>query len=260
MAFNYISIEMKKVDLANIETRVFKRLLEASKVPSQADETDPYGKYLFAPNRKDLKRTAAAKEKNTPEENDLFKAFADHYNNKGYTLGKFAPGLLDLMAQGKYAKLLNPPPGPYYRVIDELDPKFLASFLGVREEDIVPNVLTMGGPGRMTPGGRMAGKTGIHSWTVDPGGEWLLQDIIYGKMNVGTCLVILRASRGQFFVDPTGMSNVTNMSKYVETQGEVISYGPIDFDECCYYYHPLGNIKFVLKSDKVDEMIPMITL
>ena len=203
---------------------------------SQGDKEDPYGEYLFAPQRKDLK--TKKREPNTPEEDALLKALEDHYNNEEYTLGEFAPELLDLIAQGKYSKVLAPPPGPYYRVLSELPAPVLAGFLGVRPKALTVGEPTDGGGGTMTPGGRYSGSTGIHSWTTKLDPKWLNKDILTRKvMKAGEVLAVVVAdeSGGDFLINPKGMANVSGMPSYVATQNEVISFGPVDFDRCVYY-------------------------
>lgn len=214
-----------------IQESVLKRLLEKA----QAEKDDPYGEYLFAPQRKDLK---GKKEKNTPEEEELLKAFQDHYNNEEYTLGDMAPEILDLISQGKYSKVLSPPPGPYYRILAELPVASLASFLGVRPKLLKIGEITNGGSGTMTPGGRYSGSTGIHSWTTKLDPKWANKDILVRKIiKPGEVLAIIVSdeSGGDFFVNPKGMSNVKSMPTYVSTQNEVISFGPVTFDTCIYY-------------------------
>lgn len=203
---------------------------------AQAGASDPYGEYLFAPQRKDLK--TKKREPNTPEEDALLKALEDHYNNEEYTLGEFAPEILDLISQGKYSKILAPPPGPYYRLLAELPGPVFASFLGVRPKSLVVGEPTDGGPGTMTPGGRYSGSTGIHSWTTKLDPKWVNKDILTRKyMKAGEVLAVLVAeeSGGDFIVNPKGMGNVSGMPSYVATQNEVISYGPVSFDSCVYY-------------------------
>lgn len=211
---------------------VYRRLLNEA----QADSSDPYGEYLFAPQRKDLK--TKKREPNTAEEDALLKALEDHYNNEEYTLGEFAPEILDLISQGKYSKLLTPPPGPYYRLLAELPAPAFASFLGVRPKSLVVGEPTDGGPGTMTPGGRYSGSTGIHSWTTKLDPKWVNKDILTRKyMKAGEVLAVVVAdeSGGDFIINPKGMGNVSGMPSYVSTQNEVISYGPVSFDSCVYY-------------------------
>lgn len=218
-----------------IEERVFRRLLEAAQ--TQASKDDPYGEYLFAKKRKDLKGTPAGTEEDTPEEAALFKSFADHYSYSDYTLGDKAPLLLDLIKQGKYTKLLAPPPGPYYRLITDLSVELLASMLGIDEQDLVEGVpTTVKTGGVMKPGGSGAGSTGIHSWSTNLDSSWIFGDLqAESYMYAGSAAVILKAIGGKnFFVNPEGMSNVTGMSEFIATQSEVISYGDVPFDSAVY--------------------------
>jgi len=217
--------------IQKIQETVLLRLLEKS----QANKDDPYGEYLFAPQRKDLK---GKKEKNTPEEDELLKAFQDHYNNEEYTLGNIAPEILDLISQGKYSKVLAPPPGPYYRLLAELPVASFANFLGVKAKSLRTGEVSEGGSGTMIPGGRYSGSTGIHSWTTKLDPKWANKDILVRKfMKPGEVIAIIVAdeSGGDFFVNPKGMSNVKEMPKYVQTQNEVISYGSVSFENCVYY-------------------------
>jgi len=217
--------------IQKIQETVFHRLLEKS----QANKDDPYGEYLFAPQRKDLK---GKKEKNTPKEDELLKAFQDHYNNEEYTLGNIAPEILDLISQGKYSKVLAPPPGPYYRLLAELPVASFANFLGVKANSLRIGEISEGGSGTMTPGGRYSGSTGIHSWTTKLDPKWANKDILVRKfMKPGEVIAIIVAdeSGGDFFVNPREMSNVKEMPKYVQTQNEVISYGSVSFENCVYY-------------------------
>ena len=211
---------------------IYKRLLSEA----QAEPSDPYGEYLFAPQRKDLK--TKKREPNTPEEDALLKALEDHYNNEEYTLGGFAPELLDLIAQGKYSKVLAPPAGPYYRLLAELPAPAFAGFLGMKPKALTVGEPTDGGGGTMTPGGRYSGSTGIHSWTTKLDPKWVNKDILTRKyMKAGEVLAVIVAdeSGGDFLINPKGMGNVSGMPSYVATQNEVISFGPVAFDRCVYY-------------------------
>lgn len=219
-----------------MDKQLLKTYIKSIIKESQAEPGDPYGEYLFAPQRKDLK--TKKREPNTPEEDALLKALEDHYNNEEYTLGGFAPELLDLIQQGKYSKVLSPPPGPYYRVLSELPAPALASFLGVKPRSLTIGDPTEGGGGTMTPGGRYSGSTGIHSWTTKLDSKWLNADILTRKyMKAGEVLAIIVAdeSGGDFLINPKGMSAVEGMPSYVATQNEVISFGPVAFDSCVYY-------------------------
>ena len=219
-----------------MDEKTLRRYVREVILEAQASKDDPYGEYLFAPQRRDLK--TKKREPNTPEEDALLKALEDHYNNEEYTLGEFAPELLDLIAQGKYSKVLAPPPGPYYRVLSELPAPVLAGFLGVRPKALTVGEPTDGGGGTMTPGGRYSGSTGIHSWTTKLDSKWLNKDILTRKvMKAGEVLAVVVAdeSGGDFLINPKGMSNVEGMPSYVATQNEVISFGPVAFDRCVYY-------------------------
>lgn len=203
---------------------------------AQGQEDDPYGKYLFAPQRNDLKMKG--REPNTPEEDELLKALEDHYNNEEYTLGGVAPQLLDLVAAGKYSKILAPPKGPYYRLLAELPSPAMASFLGVKPRSLKVGQPTDGGGGTMKPGGRYSGSTGIHSWTTRLDPKWVTKDILTRKtMKAGEVIAIIVADEdgGDFLLNPKGMAQVKGMPSYVATQSEVVSYGPVSFHTCVYY-------------------------
>jgi hypothetical protein len=231
-----------KIKISDLRSMI-RVLLEASRsAPAQADSDDPYGKYLFAKKRKDLKGTPAAAEKDTPEEAELYQAFNDHYNNREYSLGDVAPQLLDLVKQGKYAKLLAPPPGPYYRIISDVDITTLCKILGIDRKSVVYGKPTRTKGGVMTPGGTMAGTTGIHSWTTALDPSWVKEDLhvsssLASRLLGGpAAMIVLKASGGKnFFANPVGMQNVVGLGKYVERQDEVISYGPVKFSSAAYF-------------------------
>lgn len=239
-------------------------ILEASKNPAaQADAEDPYGKYLFAKKRKDLKGTPAAKEKDTPEEVELYNAFSDHYNNMEYTLGDSAEQILNLVKQGKYAKLLAPPPGPYYRVISDISIPVLCKMLGIDRKSVTYGKVTRTKGGVMIPGGDMAGSTGIHSWSTALDSSWVEGDLYVTSAltshlrNEPAAIVVLRASGGKsFFANPEGMKNVTGLGKYVERQDEVISYGPVKFSAAAYWAGK--KLSDVVDSFDIEELIGSI--
>jgi hypothetical protein len=250
-------------------TRIIKQyvreiLLEAgSSAPAQADADDPYGKYLFAKNRKDLKGTPAAKEKDTPEEAELYQAFNDHYNNQEYTLGDSAPQLLDLVKQGKYTKHLAPPPGPYYRIITDVEIPVLCKILGIDKKSVVYGKPTRTKGGVMTPGGYLAGASGIHSWSTALDPSWVEEDLYafnslanrLRKSPAGT--IILKATGGKnFFANPDGMQNVTGLGKYVARQDEVISYGPVKFSSAVYF--AAKKIDNLVSNYDINELLGMI--
>jgi len=250
-------------------TRIIKEyvrevLLEAGRsAPAQATADDPYGKYLFAKKRKDLKGTPAAAEKDTPEEAELYQAFKDHYNNADYTLGGSASQLLDLVKQGKYSKLLAPPPGPYYRIISDVDIPVLCKILGIDKKSVVYDVVTRTKGGVMTPGGGLAGTTGIHSWTTALDPSWVEEDLfsfssLANRLRGGpAATVILKAAGGKnFFANPEGMKNVTGLGPYVERQDEVISYGPVKFSSAAYF--AAKKLEDLVKNYDLGEMIAAV--
>lgn len=228
---------------SSVELRVFARLLEAARGPSkQASADDPYGEFLFAKKRKDLKGTPAAKEKDTPEEAALYQALDNHYNNKDYDLGGHAEQILDLVSQGKYAKLLAPPPGPYYRIISNIDIPTLCGMLGIGADEVVYGKHVRAGGGTMKPGGALAGSSGIHSWSTKLDPSWVGEDLraagsFFDQVSYEpAAALVIRADGGKnFFANPEGMSNVGGLGPYVAKQDEVISYGPVRFTASAYF-------------------------
>lgn len=246
-----------KTTLGQLRQMIRRGLFEAPRAQGTAD--DPYGKYLFAPQRTDLPATAKG-EKNTPEEKELWDALQAHYENMGYYLGDLAPGILDLVKQGKYAKLLAPPGGPYYRLVSDIPIDVFAGWVKKKPESIKRDVATTCGGGRMTPGGTDAGSTGIHSWTVNEDTS-NLGEVIYGPVKKGTVTAVLRASDGggKFFIDPAGMALVPKMSRYVAaktSQGEVISFGPVKFEAAAYY--AAGKAPAEDKAGIAEELFSMV--
>lgn len=245
-----------------ISVKELRGLIREAMVSSSAEAAvdDPYGKYLFAKKRKDLKGTPAAKEKDTPEEAELYQAFNVHYNNQGYMLGDVAPQVLDLVKQGKYEKLLAPPPGPYYRVITDVDIPVLCEVLGIDVGSVVYGKATRTKGGVMMPGGSLSGKSGIHSWStmLDPSwveGDLYVSSSLVDRLRGGpAAMIVLRASGGKnFFVNPEGMQNVAGLGKFMERQNEVISYGPVKFAGAVYF--AVKNLDEFVKNYDINEIL-----
>jgi len=208
---------------------------------AEAEDDDLYGKYLFAPDRLDLE-PAAKKEENTDEEDDLLVALYNHYSNNEFDLGGLAPHVLKLIKQGKYENILAPPADTsVYRFVGPVLLSVASSILRVPEKSIFkePNIIKHSGPGRMKPGGNLAGKTGIHSWSIKLEVDWLHGDIVgHNQAHDDAVYMVLvgNTNAGAFFVNPVGIENVEGLPDYAYRQNEVISYGTIPFERAVYYY------------------------
>lgn len=235
-------------------------LLELAK--AEADADDPYGEYLFATNRLDLVRPDSDEE-NTEQEDDLEVALANHYSNQEYGLGALAPKIFKLLSKGKYTKILAPPEdASVYRIIGSLEPKLASKILGVPMNSIIrnPNVIKKSVGGVMKPGGAGPGSTKIHSWTTKLEMSWIYSDLFgMGQVPIDDrVFVILKSNTelGKFFINPAEIENVTSMPDFAYRQNEVISYGPVPFNQAVYVYCAKSKDgKFVQFKYLLDSLI-----
>lgn len=225
--------------MKTLTQRIYERLLREA---AQARPDDPYGEYLFAPVRDDLP-PEARKEQNTAAEDDLYAALYKHYEGWGSSAWDGQEEeILTLLSQGKYRKLLEPPPGPYFRVISKVPQGTVATVLGIPASEVVRGKTTPTGGGILTPrgqtGGGGAGASGIMSWTTRPSPKWMMGDLGAGYLRQGEGTILVRAGgpeAGRFFVDPAEMARVGGLPHYATYQWEVISKGPVEFEAAAYH-------------------------
>jgi len=217
----------------------------------EAPKDAPYGKYLFAPYRLDLE-DHEGKERNTDDEEKFLKALSSNYSGGPGALGSMIDQIKPLVKKGHYKKILAPPNTKVYRYITNVKPLVAARFLRLEKKDIVEKPgkgWYVEGGGTMQPGGSLTKNSGIHSWATRLDPEWLDDDIVWGPLKNGEVAMLLVANTSNtsnfFFINPTGIQDVAELPRFAYYQHEVISHGPVQFDEAVFFTAPEGgNVDF----------------
>lgn len=231
-------------DLQMVLTKLIAHKERATLNPNKAPKPEapndaPFGKYLFAPDRKDLK--GKVNEPNTPEENKFLYSLIYHYDGAGGpgpALDKFAPMAIDLLKKGEYKKILAPPKRTVYRLLWNVSPKLAASILRLGVKDITTN---SNQAWYVDGGGTIEGiRRSIQSWTTTIGTEWV-SSLFDESLKSGNVAIVLAAHTetdgNEFFINPKTAENISSLPQsLVKKEQEVISYGPVNFFEASFYY------------------------
>lgn len=208
---------------------------------AEADEDDLYGKYLFAPGRRDLGEEEK-QEEDTEEEDSLKVALFNHYHgDKNSGLDQHAQEVLNLIKQNKYKKILAPPESKaVYRVLGPINRHAAQQILHINIMDIMeaPNTAKLAS-GRFTL--LPQEEYSIQSWSTALKASWIIDDLyaggdIYPEDFMVYVVVKSNTNNGSFFMNPKGIKNVEGMPDYAYRQDEVISYGDVSGCTASYYF------------------------
>lgn len=220
-----------------IEQLVYKTLKEAAPSP-EADEEDPFGKYLFGQKRK-------LPEPDTEDESYFEKAFESFVlENMDNGLARFIPTLIELKNEGKYAQYLQPPAGKVWRIISGLSTSDAAKILNLNEEEMlelsnIHNQQVVVSPKtNFTYDSTYRGKR-IASWTDDLESSDL-EGFFELYENTVTVLLESNTSNGEFLFNPTNMKKIVSdeVKTFLETENEVMSVGKVLVTKAVFYVAP----------------------
>jgi hypothetical protein len=224
---------------------------------ADAPQDSLFGKYLFAPHRKDI-RGVDDVEENTYFENEFFKALSGHYEGSRKAtkdLENQMAGLFLLKNAGKYKKFLEPSAKSVYRILHLFDD--LKNY-GFNEEDIEKGGLIKSSGGTLKPL-----DTQVQSWTIQITDE-LVENIAPGNLHPGAALVIFKAnpSSGNFLLNPMNIAKFVKfdepaVNRFVADEKEVLSYGPVKFDSAVAYIVPSDSKESVSSDEFLGDLLKM---
>ena len=225
--------------------KLAKFLYEATK--PEASKSDPYGEYLFAPERMDAGEDIPF-EMNTWEEDILKDALLRFYNNNDASrLEEYVPKILDLLAKHKYTALLDPGEHRIYRGLS-VNEEFLANILEPYGEEIqYDKYVVMNLPDQNKP---LADKF-LQSWTLD---SLTSADFAVQRNKVSIIFVARTNAEGnRFFVN--GENNLEKVvgSKHIG-EAETISVGSVEYDGFAYYVAKTKRANAAKLSDAAKKV------
>jgi hypothetical protein len=198
-----------------------------------------FGKVLFGSQRKD----DVEKEPDTTEEEEIFWAIENHYNeNNDKTLEASAERIIDLAKSGKYKNILQPPNGFVYRIV-RVNKEHAEKFFGLPKETMEEEMY--GYKDTSQYAARKDSK--IQSWSFKPNAD-VLSDFV--SPNPAEVTIMFKAKcpeGGKFFMNPYGISNLKLIGKW-NKEKEVISHGPIKIQGAAYF---CSNPFFKVEHDEV---------
>lgn len=227
------------------------RLLE--QLQPEADEDAPFGQYLFAPERKDLK---GINEPNTTKEDELYDALDSWYSGYKKDLEKLAPSLKNITAEGDYEKVLVPDGRQYaYRLINDIPLESAARIMGVSEDFIIDTA------GKAT---KIKGRTlnpnewsNLQSWTTSKDYDAMknLLKTTDQKQLQGLYVAMIFSARvndSDFLVNPDAIHNIEGLPHYAYDEEETISVGPVKASSIVFVYNPDDSPEYL--EVVIDEM------
>jgi hypothetical protein len=215
-----------------------KFLYEAIK--PEANKSDPYGEYLFAPQRTDV---PVPKEGNTREEELLYYALLDMFQgNDQKSLKKYSQKILNLLNQNKYTTLLSSGDIKVYRGM-VISRERLSGLIKPYGEEIKYNkYVTMNLPNKLKPS---KGKL-LQSWSTNVNRAADFSDSRGGLHGIppGETVSIIFAARtyaegNNFFGAPGKLARVVASS--FASEKETISVGPVEYDGFAYFIGSSGG-------------------
>lgn len=211
----------------------------------EASKDSPFGQYLFAPDRKDLKNKI--EEPNTPLEDMVFKNLIGHYagskKHSEYLAMDFFT-LKSLLDKGYYKKLLAPPNTKLYRVIS-FNTASMKDF-GFKEEDFKDEIVKKFDGGKLNTSS-FGGP--IQSWTTDFNKNFFRKIVGIGGSETlypgdGVAIFMVNSPKGNFILNPNLPKYLKSADKLkksgtnLEEENEVISTGPVSYDSVVVAYNP----------------------
>lgn len=194
---------------------------------------EDYGQVLFAPQRTDT----PSREPNTPEEDDAWDAFQQHYfGGNDQDLNALMPEILAAKQSGKYADFLNVPDKypTAYRLMADVP------------EDVLLHMLAQplgSAPRGVIHGGTYRAKNdpvNVSSWTVDPAVIIPLVDdfgTLYRRHPVSFHVILVAdigENREQFLINPDKYKAAPTLAGHFSYQKEILSTGVVALKRIIY--------------------------
>lgn len=203
--------------------------------PSVAPD-EALGRYVF-PDDRTSPEYSEVPEDYTDLEEEFFQALRRHYDhNESASLTKIWPELVKLNQAGLYTKLLRPPRGTVFRLM-EVTPDRAALFMGVDEETIrsKPRVAQVApSPPPFKPKGLLS------SWTMDP--ETLVEhtgiEFLRGRPGKCSLLFVSDTTQGEFLMHPENFAKGWNLGANYQLEYEVIAGGPVGLKSAAWIFFP----------------------
>lgn len=194
-----------------------------------------YGNVIFAPDRLDVSQPP---EPNTPEEDEAWKAFRQHYlGGRDGSLIANLPQILVAKAQGKYKEFLDVPDNYKfaYRLMADVPASTLVSAFGFNpktQADVVNGVIN---------GGTYSSSLSrVSSWTVDVAAlPQLVKDFggLYRKHEHSYHLLLhakLDENHDAFLINPDKYQMAPELAGQFSYQKEIISFAPVTLWKTIY--------------------------
>ena len=199
---------------------------------------------------------AGVQEPDTGLELSLARALKSHYDsNADGELEAIWDRLVDLRGRGLYQDLLEPPGGPAYRFM-MVAPDRALKFLGVTQEvlEAEPGKAHRApSPPPFRPRGLVA------SWTLDP--DRMVRDGAAGLFvwrEPGLVALCLRASSqgAAFLLNPERVGRDWDLARYLASEVEVLSGGPVGLDGAAWVYFPGDRARgaFSVEAKRGDQV------
>ena len=226
----------------NLLKEYIKQLVLKEQDIESSKEDAIFGKYLFGPLQKSKK---AQNEPNTPEEDEFRKLLYKHYT--GLSTEKLGQQFLNVikpeLEKGNYIKYLAPPSGYVYRGM-RLPMNDFIEMIKINKEKLF-NIENIGKKYHIIYSGKMIPRESnilLMSWTIE-------QKVATGfskgtSKDMGPIRAVFTARtdhpNNNFFVNPTTTIDNFNDSPFTQHtyEKEVISVGPVYFDEVTFWFEP----------------------
>ena len=236
-----------------------KSLLEyLFKEAPEASSDSVYGKYLFAPDRTDLKPNEK-EELNEPIEDDLRDALRNWYGGGGAGgLEDQIDWIMTAIESGEYKKILAPPKNTkVYRWLCNLHVDTASDIL---QTDPLNIIQKNGMPGIVNVQNNLNPKYSyFQSWTTDLNKFISIVPNDLGDINLhkDKVAIILESNTklGNFLLNPKGIKNVKNLPHYAYKQDEIISYQEVHITRASFFYSEDGTAT----KNFIPDLINLLT-
>jgi hypothetical protein len=230
---------MKKSNIKSLLEYMFREAPEAS-------SDSVYGKYLFAPDRQDLK-PKEKEEQNVEAEEELKTALSSWYGGGGaWGLEDQIDWIMDAIESGEYKKILAPPKNTkVYRWLCNLHVDTAANILQIDPQNIstIPTLIK-------APGNLQGKYSEFQSWTtnVDKLISIVPNDLGDTTLAENSVAMIVESNTklGKFLLNPKGIQHIRGLPSYAYTQDEIISYEDVHLTKAAFLYSeftiPTANI------------------
>lgn len=198
-----------------------------------------FGNYLFAPARADLP-PEAKEEEDTKEEKEFYHNLDGHYGFGDYL--ENLDQILPIIKKGYYKKILSPPKGRVYRFLSGLNVEDASKILRLDPKEIVEapkKGYWVTGGGTINPL-NYSKRNSTQSWSTSMNPKWMAKTLDHAARPLSPArvaiLLVADTTKGgnTFFMNPKGVKNIKGMAPEAYLENEVISYGPVEFEEAAF--------------------------